>query len=201
MSPLRAVRCYLAFAVFFASSCALVSAQTPTDRQYLHGAWKMQSSCKESAKGEQISVAGFNTEQWVSADVPGTVVGAQVTAKVLPDPDYGLNLKQFPGFDANRHSLFANMDMPADSPYRCSFWFRTEFDSSKDAAKQATWLHFLGINYRANIWVNGKKIGDQADVAGAYRTFEFPLKDALRVDGTNALAVEVFAPQKYDLGL
>ena len=161
----------------------------------------MQSSCKETAKGEQISVAGFGTEQWISAEVPGTVVGAQVGAKVLPDPDYGMNLTKFPGFDTNRHSLFSNVDMPADSPYRCAFWFRTEFDSAKDAAKQATWLHFLGINYRANVWVNGKKIADKADVAGAYRTFEFPLAAVLRAEGTNVLAVEVFAPEKYDLGL
>ena len=161
----------------------------------------MQSSCKETAKGEQISVAGFGTEQWISAEVPGTVVGAQVGAKVLPDPDYGMNLTKFPGFDANRHSLFSNVDMPADSPYRCAFWFRTEFDSAKDAAKQATWLHFLGINYRANVWVNGKKIADKADVAGAYRTFEFPLAAVQRAEGTNVLAVEAFAPEKYDLGL
>ena len=92
----------------------------------------MLSSCNETAKGEQISVAGFGTEQWISAEVPGTVVGAQVGAKVLPDPDYGMNLTKFPGFDANRHSLFSNVDMPADSPYRCAFWFRTEFDSAKD---------------------------------------------------------------------
>jgi exo-1,4-beta-D-glucosaminidase len=49
--------------------------------------------------------------------------------------------------------------------------------------------------------VNGQKIGDKADVAGAYRTFEFPLKAVLQPGGTNVLAVEVFAPEKYDLGL
>jgi len=201
MSPLRAVRFCVSALLVVLSSATFLLAQTPAERQYLHGAWKMQSSCKEVAKGEQISVAGFNTEQWISAEVPGTVVGAQVGAKVLPDPDYGMNLTKFPGFDANRHSLFSNVDMPADSPYRCSFWFRTEFDSAKDAAKQATWLHFLGINYRANVWVNGKKIADKADVAGAYRTFEFPLTAVLKADGTNVLGVEVFAPEKYDLGL
>jgi exo-1,4-beta-D-glucosaminidase len=161
----------------------------------------MQSSCKEAAKGEQISLPGFKTEHWSSAQVPGTVVGAQVTDKLLPDPDYGLSLKQYPGFDANRHSLFANVDMPAGSPYRCSFWFRTEFASPREAGKQATWLHFLGINYRANVWVNGQEIGDKAEVVGAYRTFEFPLKQVLRPDGQNVLAVEVFAPEKCDLGL
>ncbi len=91
--------------------------------------------------------------------------------------------------------------MPADSPYRCSFWFRTEFSTPASAAKSAAFLHFLGINYRANIWLNGKKIADRADVAGAYRTFEFRVTDQLKKDGNNALAVEVFAPERYDLGL
>jgi exo-1,4-beta-D-glucosaminidase len=203
MSPLRAVRsCVVLLVVFLLlSSLAYLSAQTIAEPQSLAGTWQMQSSCKTTAKGEQISVPGLDLTGWVSAEVPGTVVGAQVNDKLLPDPDYGLNLKQFPGFDANRHSLFANGDMPADSSYRCSFWFRTEFDSPKDASKQATYLHFLGINYRANVWVNGQKIGDKADVAGAYRSFEFPLKQVLTADGKNVLAVEVFAPEKYDLGL
>jgi len=185
--------------------CILVSpallAQTPANRQYLHGAWHMQSSCQDSAKGEQISQPGFDASKWHRAEVPGTVVGALVGDKSLPDPDYSLHLQQFPGFDVNRHSLFANADMPADSPYRCSFWFRTEFDSPASAAKHATWLHFLGINYRANVWLNGKKVADRSDVAGAYRTYEFRIDELLKKDVKNALAVEVFAPEKYDLGL
>ena len=201
MSPLRAVRFCVLLLMLAVCWVSAVLPQTPADRQPLHGAWRMQSSCQETAKGEQISSVGFDTSKWISADVPGTVVGAQVGAKVLPDPDYGLHLKQFPGFDANRHQLFANVDMPADSPYRCAFWFRTEFDSPSGAAKPAAWLHFLGINYRANIWVNGQKIGDKADIAGAYRTFEFPLKAVIKTTGANVLAVEVSAPEKYDLGL
>jgi exo-1,4-beta-D-glucosaminidase len=201
MSPLRAMR----FSVFLISawllsSCSL-AAQTPENRQYLHGSWRMESSCKDSAKGEQISLPGFDSSKWHPAEVPGTVVGALVTDKTLPDPDYGMNLKLFPGFDPAVKDLIATRDMPTGSPYRCSFWFRTEFPTPAGAAKRAAFLHFLGINYRANIWLNGKKIADRADVAGAYRTFEFRVNERLNKDGKNALAVEVFAPEKYDLGL
>jgi exo-1,4-beta-D-glucosaminidase len=132
--------------------------------------------------------------------VPGTVVGAQVTAKILPDPDYGMNLKQFPGFVSDNKGVFATRDMPSDSPYRCSFWFRTEF-AVASSSNPASWLHLLGINYRANVWLNGKKIADKADVAGAYREFEFPVEGALNKGGSNALAVEIFAPEKWDLGI
>jgi len=34
-------------------------------------------------------------------------------------------------------------------------------------------LNFLGINYRANIWINGQKVADANDVAGTYRSYEF----------------------------
>ena len=167
----------------------------------LHGAWQMQSSCVEKSTGESISRPGFETKQWHNAEVPGTVVGAQVTDKTLPDPNFGMNLKTFPGISLGGTEPFSNRDMPADSPYRCSFWFRTKFASPAAFGKKSAWLHFLGINYRANVWLNGKKIADRTDVAGAYRTYEFRVDELLKKDGKNALAVEVFAPEKNDLGL
>ena len=88
-----------------------------------------------------------------------------------------MNLKSFPGVVLAGERPFSNLDMPADSPFRCSHWFRMEFDTPREYANKQAWLHFLGINYRANIWVNGKKIADRADVAGAYRAYEFNINE------------------------
>jgi exo-1,4-beta-D-glucosaminidase len=171
------------------------------DRVYLHSDWRMESACKLSAKAEAVSTAGFDDSKWHSAVVPGTVVGTLVTDKTLPDPNYGLNLKSFPGaFNDNRHQA-ANLDMPADSPFRCSFWFRIEFAAPAEYANRIIWLHFLGINYRANIWLNGKQIANRDEVAGAYRAYEFRISDLLNKSGKSALAVEIFPPEKNDLGL
>ena len=63
------------------------------------------------------------------------------------------------------------------------------------------WLHLLGINYRANVWVNGKKIADSKDVAGTFVTFEFNVSKYLEPGKGNVIALEIFAPQKYDLGI
>jgi exo-1,4-beta-D-glucosaminidase len=167
----------------------------------LHGTWQMQSSCTDKSTGETISTAGYPATDWHKADVPGTVVAALVADKTLPDPYFGMNLKSFPGISLGGEEPFSNRDMPADSPYRCSFWFRTEFATPAAFANKAAWLHFLGINYRANVWLNGKKIADRADVAGAYRAYEFRVSDLLNKVGKNALAVEIFAPEKNDLGL
>jgi exo-1,4-beta-D-glucosaminidase len=182
------------------SLVAAANSDGSASRTYLHKNWRIQSSCETKATGERISVAGFDAASWHKADIPATVVGALVTDKTYPDPDYATNLDSFPGMSHSNKHLFANEDMPDGSPFKCSWWYRTEFHSPTDAAKNV-WLNFLGINYRANIWVNGQKIADTNDVAGTYRAYEFNVTKFLKQGTTNALALEIFAPEKYDLGI
>jgi exo-1,4-beta-D-glucosaminidase len=92
--------------------------------------------------------------------------------------------------------------MPQDSPYHCGWWYRKEFAAPNASANEARfWLHFGGINYRADIWLNGRKIESSATVAGAYRTYDFDVTEFLRPGKTNVLAVETFAPTEKDLGI
>jgi exo-1,4-beta-D-glucosaminidase len=200
MPSFRVFRAIIWFACIVLLAGASLSAQVPEQRHFLHGNWRLASSCDVKAKGEQISAAGFDDSKWHVAEVPGTVFGALVTDKSVPDPDYGLNLKQTPGFSEGKIP-FADRDFPADSPYKCSFWWRTEFATPEGMNKSAAWLHFLGINYRANVWLNGKQIADRNEVAGAYRNFELRVNDVLKKSGKNALAVEVIPPEKYELGM
>ncbi len=135
--------------------------------------WQLQSSCEAHASGEQVSTAGFDASKWHRTDLPNTVVGALVDDKTYPDPTYGTNLKSLPGMDYSSKTFFALQDMPKDSPFRCSWWFRTEFTVPAEFEEKTQWLDFLGINYRANMWINGKKLADEKDVAGTFATFEF----------------------------
>jgi exo-1,4-beta-D-glucosaminidase len=180
---------------------AAAAAEEVPARSYLHKNWQIQSSCEVKAVGEQISLAGFDAKSWHKSDIPATVVGALVTDKTYPDPNYGTSLKSFPGMDYSDKKLFANQDMPEGSPFRCSWWYRTEFTPLAGELKKTEWLNFLGINYRANIWVNGHKVADANDVAGTYRSYEFDVSKFLQPGKINAIAVEVFAPEKYDLGI
>jgi exo-1,4-beta-D-glucosaminidase len=196
---------FFSLILFISASLVLPSLATaavdgPTYRTYLHKNWQIQSSCEVKATGDQISGAGFDATAWHKAEIPATVVGALVTDKTYPDPDYATNLDSFPGMSHSNKQLFANQDMPEGSPFRCSWWYRSEFPSPAGAGKNV-WLHFLGINYRANIWVNGQKIADTNDVAGTYRAYEFNITKFLKSGETNALALEIFAPEKYDLGI
>src|SRR6202008_50721 len=60
-------------------------------------------------------------------------------------------------------------------------------------------LNFDRINYRANVWLNGRRLSDSAAVGGTYRRYEFDVTDIVNRSTTNALAVEVFAPTPPDL--
>jgi exo-1,4-beta-D-glucosaminidase len=186
--------------VALAGFAARVEAE-PGARVYLHNGWQVQSSCVAKAAGEQISTVGFDPASWHKTDLPATVVGALVTDKTYPDPYFGINLKTLPGMNYSNKSFFAIQDMPAGSPFLCSWWFRTEFAAPANLGQKNSWLHFLGINYRANVWLNGVKIGDAKDVAGTYRAFEFNVSKNLQPGKTNAVALEIFAPQKDDLGI
>ncbi len=106
---------------------AAAAAEEVSARSYLHKNWQIQSSCEVKSGGEQISLAGFDAKSWHKSDIPATVVGALVTDKTYPDPNYGTNLKSFPGMNYSDKNLFANQDMPECSPFRCSWWYRTEF--------------------------------------------------------------------------
>src|SRR6266478_1323680 len=188
------------FAGLLLTGRTAVGADEPS-KIFLHKDWQIQSSCEAKASGAEISAPGFEAKGWHHADIPATVVGALVTDKTYPDPDYGTNLRSLPGFNDDPQHFFSNLDMSKGSPFRCAWWFRTEFSVPAEAEHKTNWLDFLGINYRANVWLNGQKIADANDVAGTFATFEFNVSKALHPGKNNALAVEIFAPGKSDLGI
>ena len=163
--------------------------------------WQIQSSCQAKADGGTVSQAGFAGAGWHKTTVPNTVVGTLVDDKTYPDPMIGMNLKNLPGMNYSSATFFALQDMPDGSPFKCSWWWRNEFVMPAAFARKNIEIHFPGINYRANVWFNGTKIGDAADFAGTYRIFEFDLTKLAKPGMKNAIALEIFAPAKGDLGI
>ncbi|MFY9805064.1 MAG: sugar-binding domain-containing protein [Candidatus Acidiferrales bacterium] len=168
---------------------------------YLQAGWQLQSSCQFSATGDQISTAGFKTDGWHSTEVPSTVVAALVADKTYPDPYYAMNLRDIPGATYPIGKNFSLLPMPKDSPFRCPWWYRTEFKLPENFTGRQVWLHFGGINNRANIWLNGRQIANSKDVAGAYRTYEYEITPLVQRDRPNVLAVETIAQTEKDLGI
>jgi exo-1,4-beta-D-glucosaminidase len=188
-------------AISFLSSHLLLAADPTSAKLVLQDHWTLQSSAKVEAKGEVVSTANFAPQGWHDATVPTTVVSALVKDKTLPDPFFAMNLREFPGVTYPIGGNFSNIAMQPDSPYAVSWWYRKQFDAPASYSGKTAWLNFKGINYRANVWLNGKLIANSNDIAGAWRIYEFNVTEALKPGGENVLAVQVFAPTENDLAI
>ncbi len=183
------------------SAAYAADAGNPAPTLALRDGWNLQSACKTQASGEAISTGGFGTKGWYTVTVPATVLAAQVAAGEFKDPYYSDNLRKIPGTTYPVGENFSNLPMPADSPYHCGWWYRKQFLIPATDKTHTLWLRFGGINYRADIWVNGKRIADTTQVAGAYRTYEFDITAYALPGRANTVAVETFAPAETDLGI
>jgi exo-1,4-beta-D-glucosaminidase len=201
-------------AVFAATPAAPIALVTRLD---LHTGWQLQSACvlqgsfsgpaglKDNAypslDGDVLSSPLYRPIGWLSTTVPTTIVAAQVAAGIIKDPFYGMNLRQLPGMGYPIGSQFANLAMLDDSPYKCGWWYRTQFRVPAGFAGRTVALRLDGINYRADVWLNGKQIAGKNDIAGTWRVFELNLTGALLAGKENVLAIEVFPPTPDDLAI
>ena len=138
--------------------------------------WRLTAApdLKGAVAGEQISAAGFNAKGWMAATVPGTVLTTMIDRGVYPDSDFGLN----------------NMAIP-ETLNKQDYWYRVEFPTPANAAKRRLGLTFHGINYAADVWLNGKELGR---VKGAFIRGTFDVSGMLRASGENVLAVRISPP-------
>ncbi|MBR2941675.1 MAG: glycoside hydrolase family 2 [Kiritimatiellae bacterium] len=130
---------------------AVVEAQAKRE-----GWFKYNSAC-QTTEGEKLSLNGYDPKGWYKATVPGTVLTTLVDNGVYPEPTYGEN---------NRPEIIP------DDLCRKDWWYRTKVripDSFKD---KTVWLNFDGINYHAEIWVNGRITGR---MTGAFKRRSFDL--------------------------
>jgi exo-1,4-beta-D-glucosaminidase len=150
----------------------------------LREGWAIQAAAKVQAGGAALSQAGYETTGWQPAEVPTTVLGALVKAGVYKDPFFGKNMAAI-----------------TPEPFKGAWWYRTEFKSDAVRPGGHAELVFDGISFRANVWLNGKKIADKGALYGVWRVFPVDVTTTLR-DGVNALAVEVFPaqPGEYAMG-
>src|SRR5271166_6191499 len=175
--------------IFASHSLSVMAKEIP-----LHDGWSLQSACKVSDPATTISSPEYRPAGWLAASVPTTVLAAQVAAGIYNDIYFGMNLRSIQGTSYPIGENFSNLPMPADSPYRCGWWYRKQFDVPAVEAGGRLSLQFDGINYSAEIWVNGIRIADQSQVRGAYRTYEFDITQTVHGGMKNVVAVQVFAP-------
>jgi mannosylglycoprotein endo-beta-mannosidase len=164
-------RLFAFFILFAFLAPASLFAQLPS--QTIAG-WQLQDAAKVAEAARVISSAGFQPQAWYAATVPGTVLTTLVNNGVYPEPLYGENMRAIP-----------------ESLNKASYWYRASFAVPAAYKGRHIWLHFGGINYTAQVWVNGQQVGI---MRGAFIRGDFDISQFVKPGGIAALAVLV-SPQ------
>ena len=167
-------------------------------RLMLRDGWQVQTS-SDQPDGGVISTTGFATNGWFTTAIPATVCGVLAQAGVYPDPFFGTNFHAWQGRGRGGRGD-GSPGSPQSSPFSVGWWFRTEFDVPPEMAGRALTLHLEGINYRADVWLNGERIADTNQVVGAMRRFALDVSKAARPGARNALALLIYGQGFRDLG-
>ncbi len=154
-------------------SAQLISAQQ--GELLLNSNWEVIDGTSVLESGKSIFDPQLNTNQWYNATVPGTILTTLVNQGVYPDPFYGLN----------------NLFIP-DTLSRMDWWYRNSFVFGGIDENKRVQLVFNGINYFAEVFLNGKKLGN---IKGAFIRGEFDITNFIYRDGKeNIIAVHIYPP-------
>ena len=81
----------------------------------------------------------------MEAVVPGTVLTTLLHNHLVPDPFVGLNNNEIPDIHDVGRDYY-------------TYWFYTELPKLDVKKGEQVWLNFRGINYAANIFLNGQRV-------------------------------------------
>jgi len=134
------------------------------------GNWKLQNARLVKDTPERIGQSDFDDSQWIPAVVPGTVLGSYVAAGLEPDPWFGDQMSRI------SDEFFSRND----------FWYRDMFPVPADFSDRRIWLDFDGINWKAEIFLNGHAVGH---IDGAFIRGRFDVTAIAKPGATNCLVV------------
>jgi exo-1,4-beta-D-glucosaminidase len=156
-------------------SDTISSNDSPNLIELAHG-WRLISADKVTGEDSTVSSSTFDASRWYEVrHMPATVLETLEEDGVYNDLYYGLNLLT-----------------PGDL-WKKDWWYRTTF--SAPAGREVYSLIFKGINYRADIWLNGQKIADKSQAVGMYNSFEFDVSKVIQPGKENVLAVRITPEQ------
>ena len=140
------------------------------------GDWRLQRASQVCGAGECISSSDYDASAWNVATVPSTVVSSYRNIGAIPEPTYADNLFHI-----------------SESYFMSDFWYRTEFEVPAGYTKERLALNFDGINWKAEIFLNGEYLGR---IDGAFVRGEFDITERV-CEGKNVLAVKIIKNEHF----
>ncbi|HTW61503.1 MAG TPA: hypothetical protein VMD55_06805, partial [Terracidiphilus sp.] len=144
----------------------------------LSSGWQLQDVAKVPQPAAQVAQLGFETSGWYAATVPGTVLTTLVNNHVYPEPLYGENDRP---------------EIIPDTLVQTSYWYRTTVQVPKAYRHRHVWLNFDGINFSADVWVNGIQVGS---IRGAFIRGIFDITGQV-IPGKPAAIAVLITPQPH----
>jgi hypothetical protein len=161
--------------LFFVFSAKSLSAQ----EFELNTGWQCANIKNVNAGGEIISQPSYKLADWMPATVPGTVLTTLLNNKLVPDPFYGMNNLHIPDIYNTGNDYY-------------TYWFVNDFKSAASNNEQV-WLKLRGINYKCDVFLNGKKLNAKT-FEGMHLRQQYNITAQLAANGNNRLAVIVYPP-------
>ncbi|MEG1005356.1 MAG: glycoside hydrolase family 2 TIM barrel-domain containing protein [Bacteroides sp.] len=158
--------------------------------------WKIINSSEVTDNDADVSSLSYSTANWYRATVPTTVLNALVKEKVYPDPRVGLNNYQIPDvsdeFNEKMGLAKYNYLKSNRNPWQDPYWYRTETLIPASYKGKKVWLTLYGINYRADVWVNGHLVADKKEIVGMFRRFKLDITSYAKPGSTNCIAIKIY---------
>jgi len=157
----------------------------------------LQSSAVVRTTGDSLSDPEyFPRDYWYPVKVPSTVLTGLVANRIYPDPYTGMNNMLIPDASDsfnNKYQLGKYSYLPGEpNPWKKPYWYRTSFMVPASDAGRYFQLIFKGINYRAEVWLNGHRMADSSQMAGMFAEYSLDASAAVRAGTLNSLAVKIF---------
>lgn len=153
------------------SKSSLASKQTLSrNTALLTDGWTLQCAMFTKSSPEQISSAEYAGSDWIPAVVSGTVLASYLAAGAIPDPYFGNQVSEI------SDGFFSRND----------FWYRNSFVIASECKGRRLWIVFEGINWKADVYLNGTKLGK---VDGSFIRARFDITGLAVYGGTNCVAV------------
>lgn len=172
------------------------SAISSEEKIFLNENWFLKSSYLVKEDGKEISVGEYKPTDWHQINIPTTVLSALVKKGIYPDPYVDMNNLKIPDasdefscqYDLGKYSHLPDMRNPWADPY----WFWTQFELPVEFQGKFVWLNLEGINYRAEVWLNGCLIADSSQIAGMFGNWFFNITRFVTLEGLNTLAIKIY---------
>lgn len=174
---LLALLCYLPA---FTQSPVKIQRLEAGEKTCLHEGWFARKASEIGEDGNRLTGQPFEATGWMKAKVPGTVLTTLLENKLYPAPEFGLNNQLIPDIFHVGRAFY-------------TYWFACPFTMEALLPGQHAWLNFRGINYKAEIYLNGKRVNTVTH-EGMFLRQSYDITSYLKENGTNVLAVLVFPP-------